>query len=295
MEKNKKNILIIDSDVMVGIALQSALENAGYTVTLSEDGSELFQKKKKIPLPHMVLIDIMEMRPEMDTFRFIRVLKSSTKTTDTKIIVCSESKTDEDLSAAKASGADGFLAKPVDPDQLVQRVDSLFFSATESKEPADSDQTDAAPPKSPKDSTQPKAVQPNSHAKSGQHGAEKKGKTWVDFRREVNIVGEDSRRHPRLEFHCPARIEGLEGVHNITDISLGGAFVELSDPSAFEVGQVRQLNIKFPTEKEATKVTAEVANVRKRGVGFKFVALTRKNQETIRFCFDTFKDTIPLL
>jgi len=53
--------------------------------------------------------------------------------------------------------------------------------------------------------------------------------------------------------------------------------------------------IKVPTEYEPVKVKAEVVNVRNRGIGFKFVDLTRRNQEVIRFCFNTFKDTIPIM
>jgi c-di-GMP-binding flagellar brake protein YcgR len=116
----------------------------------------------------------------------------------------------------------------------------------------------------------------------------------VDFRRNVAQVGADGRRHPRIEFHCPVRIEGLNGVHKVTDISLGGVFVEFQEPIKLQVGETRQLTIKVPTEYDPIKVKAEVANARHRGVGFKFVELTGKNQEMIRFCFDTFKDTIPL-
>lgn len=120
------------------------------------------------------------------------------------------------------------------------------------------------------------------------------GESWVDFRRKVSDVPQDKRRHPRLEFHCPARIHGAKGVYRVTDISMGGVFVELGSPSAFEVGQALNLTMKLPTEHEPTKVAVEVANIRTRGIGLRFTDMTRKNQEAIRFCFETFKDTVPL-
>ncbi len=116
----------------------------------------------------------------------------------------------------------------------------------------------------------------------------------VDFRRKIADVQRDNRRYPRLEFHCPVRIQGVDGVHRITDISIGGVFVDHKEPSTVNVGQVLELIIKIPTELEPIKLKAEAVNVRKRGIGFKFVNLSRKNQGVIRFCFDTFKDTIPL-
>ena len=119
-------------------------------------------------------------------------------------------------------------------------------------------------------------------------------KTWVDIRRKVSKVVEDLRIHPRLEFHCPARIKGLKGVYRVTDISMGGAFLELKPGSAFKVGQTFNLAMKLPTEYDPINIKAKVANIRKRGIGIEFMDLTQKNQEIIRFCFETFKDTIPL-
>ena len=119
-------------------------------------------------------------------------------------------------------------------------------------------------------------------------------KPWVDIRRTVASVPEDHRIHPRLEFHCPARIKGLKGVYRVTDISMGGAFLELKPGPALKVGQTFNLVMKLPTEYDPINIKAKVANIRGRGVGIEFVDITQKNQEIIRFCFETFKDTVPL-
>jgi hypothetical protein len=119
-------------------------------------------------------------------------------------------------------------------------------------------------------------------------------KSWVDFRRSVSDVREDQRRHPRLEFHCPARIQGIKGVFRVTDISMGGAFLELKTTTAFKVGQTFNLIMKLPTEYEPITTRAKVANIRERGLGLEFLNMSQKNAQTIRFCFETFKDTIPL-
>ena len=119
-------------------------------------------------------------------------------------------------------------------------------------------------------------------------------KSWVDFRRSVSDVHEDQRQHPRLEFHCPARIQGIKGVFRVTDISMGGAFLELESTPAFKLGQTFNLIMKLPTEYEPITTKVKVANIRKRGIGLEFMNITQKNEQIIRFCFDTFKDTIPL-
>jgi c-di-GMP-binding flagellar brake protein YcgR len=119
-------------------------------------------------------------------------------------------------------------------------------------------------------------------------------KPWVDIRRSVSRVPEDLRVHPRLEFHCPARIKGLKGVFKITDISMGGAFLELKPGPNIKVGQTFNLVMKLPTEYDPINMKAKIANIRKRGIGIEFVEVSQKKQEIIRFCFETFKDTIPL-
>ncbi len=126
-------------------------------------------------------------------------------------------------------------------------------------------------------------------------GSKQQGKnSWVDVRRNIADVSENQRRYPRLEFHCPARIQGVEGVFRVTDISMGGLFLEYKNPASFEVGQILQLVIKVPTEYDQVRLRVRVANLRKRGVGLRFVDLTGRNQEVIRFCFETFKDTVPI-
>jgi DNA-binding response OmpR family regulator len=266
MTTTHKNILIIDADPTTGDQLKEALHKENRTITVSVDGRELFDKQRKLPVPDLVIVDILELRPGVDTFRFIRTLKGSEKTKHCKIIVCSHAQSEDVLAKSKSSGADAFITKPFTSDEVANRIEKLLSGSDTSAVEAD----------------------------SGISGAATGRKAWIDFRRKVALVPEDQRRHPRLEFHCPVRIEGYQGVYNVTDISLGGVFVELEETEAFDVGQVRQLTIKVPTEYEPIKLKAEVVNIRKRGVGFKYVELTPKNQEMIRFCFDTFKDTIPL-
>ncbi len=118
--------------------------------------------------------------------------------------------------------------------------------------------------------------------------------TWIDFRRKLEEVTVDKRHFPRLEFHCSAIIQGSNKIRKVTDLSMGGIFVECDDPSAFKKGQTVNLTMKLPSEREPVKVRAEVADMRDRGIGFKFVDLTPANREVLRFCFNIFKDTLPL-
>lgn len=70
--------------------------------------------------------------------------------------------------------------------------------------------------------------------------------------------------------------------------------MEMEPTSAFELGKMFNLTMKLPTEYESITTKVKVANIRKRGVGMAFVNITPKNEQIIRFCFETFKDTVPL-
>lgn len=116
----------------------------------------------------------------------------------------------------------------------------------------------------------------------------------IDVRSQHIEVSNERRQHPRLEFRCTALFGHHKDVLNVTDLSLNGLFVEVKNKTGLDPGRVVSLAIKFPTEEKAVLLKAKIANVNQRGVGCFFVDLSPKNFETIRNCFETFRDTLPL-
>lgn len=116
----------------------------------------------------------------------------------------------------------------------------------------------------------------------------------IDVRSQHIEVSNERRQHPRLEFRCTALFGHLKDVLIVTDLSYTGVFVEVADKTDLEPGRVVSLAIKFPTEEKAVLLKARIANVNKRGVGCQFIDLSPKNLETIKNCFETFRDTLPL-
>ncbi|MBN1842485.1 MAG: PilZ domain-containing protein [Deltaproteobacteria bacterium] len=118
--------------------------------------------------------------------------------------------------------------------------------------------------------------------------------TWIDFRSKFIEVVEERRKAPRIELHFPVRIEGVEGPQPATNLSMGGAFVELEHASAFKEGQAIRLTMSLPNESEPVKAKAEVIHIQGTGIGFKFVDLEPMAQHLVQLCIDNFKDTVPL-
>lgn len=113
---------------------------------------------------------------------------------------------------------------------------------------------------------------------------------------QTKDVGKERRKGPRIDFHCPLLIQGVPGEYTITDISLEGAFIESDTPSQsrFTAKQVLSLLIRLPTEENPTEVKALIANVRDRGVGCRFIGLTKDARDAIHRCFNVAKHSIPM-
>jgi hypothetical protein len=115
----------------------------------------------------------------------------------------------------------------------------------------------------------------------------------VDLRSDKKEVEWEKRKDPRLEFHCDARVLGIDGIQSITDISLGGIFIETDMLDQINVGQIITVVTNLPTERRALRFKAKVVNKRNRGIGCQFIALDDENREAICLCFEMFRDTLP--
>jgi c-di-GMP-binding flagellar brake protein YcgR len=116
----------------------------------------------------------------------------------------------------------------------------------------------------------------------------------VNLRRKNEKVDKDRREHPRLDFSCKATIRGINQVVQVTDISLGGFFFELSTQKKLKMGALVDVSMRLPSEEQAIRFKAKLISQNERGIGCQFVGLSPENEEAIRFCFETFKDTLPL-
>jgi Tfp pilus assembly protein PilZ len=114
--------------------------------------------------------------------------------------------------------------------------------------------------------------------------------------KKAKKLAKDRRIGPRLDFHCPVLIQGIEGEFTITDISLEGAFIECDNAtqSQFKTGQMLHLLIRLPTEDNPTEIKASIANVRAHGVGCRFIGLSKISKDAIHRCFNVAKHSIPL-
>lgn len=121
-EKETARILVVDDDENTISFFQSVLEEQGYTVSTAENGIEAIKKVKEFH-PEVILLDVI--MPEMDGYEVTVKLKGNPKTKNISIILVTGMDTLEDKVRGLECGADDFITKPFNFDELLARVRSL--------------------------------------------------------------------------------------------------------------------------------------------------------------------------
>jgi DNA-binding response OmpR family regulator len=110
---NNKTVLICDDDEGIIEVTTIILEEKGYNVISMTSCETLFEKIDKFN-PRVILLDLW--MPDATGDEITRQLKADDKTKQIPIIIVSANKDTEKV--AKESGADDFLCKPFDINEL---------------------------------------------------------------------------------------------------------------------------------------------------------------------------------
>src|SRR5580704_8650607 len=118
-----EKILIVDDEIGARSGLSTLLRREGFEVDEATDGpSALAQCAAS--LPDLILLDIV--MPGMDGFEVCRQLKASPETRLTPVVLITGLSETEDRINGINSGADDFLSKPIDFNELLARARSLL-------------------------------------------------------------------------------------------------------------------------------------------------------------------------
>ncbi len=117
MQNNKKKVLVVDDEPDILDFLQIILEDEGYAV-LTTDKGEYIERLHDGSLPDLILLDVL--LSGKDGREIARQLKSQEETKHIPVIMLSAHPSAEET--VRAAGADDFLAKPFEIDDLVAKV-----------------------------------------------------------------------------------------------------------------------------------------------------------------------------
>ena len=117
------NALVVDDSLTEREILVNHLQQAGIVVSTAKTGEEALEKIKS-NTPDFIILDIV--LPGRSGFEVCRAIKSSAETNHIPIIICSTKGSEMDKFWGMKQGADAYLPKPVDKEELIATVKKLM-------------------------------------------------------------------------------------------------------------------------------------------------------------------------
>lgn len=118
-----KTILIVEDEQNLVELLKFRLEANGYHVEMAFDGEEGLKKIGTLK-PDLVMLDIM--MPKMHGYDVCKRAKANIDTKNIPIIMLTARTQKKDMEQAKTAGADGFVAKPFESEELLKEIGRLM-------------------------------------------------------------------------------------------------------------------------------------------------------------------------
>jgi CheY-like chemotaxis protein len=118
-----KKILIVDDDPRNIFALKLTLKARGYQMescTMAEEAIQFLQEDHQIDV---VLMDIM--MPEMDGYEAVKIIRNTPSISQVPIIAVTAQAMPEDRQKCLDAGAQDYVTKPIDVDQLITAIEKL--------------------------------------------------------------------------------------------------------------------------------------------------------------------------
>lgn len=124
----EKKLLLVDDDFDFCEATKLLLESKAYKVSLAHDGKEGLEKVRSEDID-LVILDVM--MPEMSGYDVCVVMKADPKLSSIPVILLTAVsqemfKTSFTKEMGLMTEADDYIAKPVEPEELVKRIEALL-------------------------------------------------------------------------------------------------------------------------------------------------------------------------
>src|SRR3970040_1843159 len=123
---NKGRILVVEDDFDISNMLRIYFTGQGFEVSVAPRGGEALELTRK-SLPHLIVLDIM--LPDMDGYAVCRELRTTTRTSHIPIIFLTQKDERSDRIAGLELGADDYVTKPFDIEELKLRVSNAIMAS----------------------------------------------------------------------------------------------------------------------------------------------------------------------
>jgi DNA-binding response OmpR family regulator len=123
MDPQKTKIMIVDDEENIVLALEYIFTSAGYEVRCFTNGADALEQVGGFA-PELVILDVM--MPGMDGFAVAKAIRQQAGLEKTNIVFLTARGTGDDKMQGYDAGAEIYVVKPFDNDDLLQRVEDLL-------------------------------------------------------------------------------------------------------------------------------------------------------------------------
>lgn len=117
------SILIVEDDDIVAKTIERCLRSEAYRVRVTNSGVEGLQAARREP-PDLVILDVI--MPGMDGYAVCREMRQDQMLQKVPILFLTAKTKDEEKIAGLTAGADDYLGKPFNVDELVLRIRAIL-------------------------------------------------------------------------------------------------------------------------------------------------------------------------
>ena len=122
----KARLLIVEDDADIAEMLQIYFKSQDYDVDHAARGSEALEKTRQV-MPHLIILDIM--LPDIDGYQVCRTLRMNIRTSHIPVIFLTQKDERSDKLQGLELGADDYITKPFDIEELRLRVQNAISRA----------------------------------------------------------------------------------------------------------------------------------------------------------------------
>jgi DNA-binding response OmpR family regulator len=121
MSNQHPTVLVIEDDEHISQVLRFMLERQGYRVIHLADGRAAANHvESSTSVPDLVLLDVM--LPYVDGFEIVRLMRDRAEWNGVPVLMLTAKNTERDTVRALDAGADDFICKPFQPNELLARA-----------------------------------------------------------------------------------------------------------------------------------------------------------------------------
>jgi CheY-like chemotaxis protein len=117
-----RGVLVVDDEPQVAWVLRFSLEHEGYRTYTASNGIEALEEFEKHH-PGLMVLDLM--MPEMDGWAVLREMKKLPAGDRPRVVIVSALTGPDDKAKATELGADAFVPKPFDVEELIDVLGGL--------------------------------------------------------------------------------------------------------------------------------------------------------------------------